>query len=213
MNEHYRLLNKRPYRMRRRAEQVDETRERITAAAVRLHTTIGPAATSIAGVAEEAGVTRLTVYRHFPTMDALFAACSAHWLTAHPMPDPARWASLPTLGGRARAGLGNLYHWYRTNDTELFPIQRDLDALPAVVREEQAGGLAAWSRAIVGGPAALAGDRAAVVGDETAVLRVTALAGHLVGYGTWRSLVRDGGLTDADGADLGAMLLERVAES
>lgn len=47
--------------MARRAELVDQTRERITAAAARLHTSIGPANTSVAGIAEEAGVTRLTV--------------------------------------------------------------------------------------------------------------------------------------------------------
>ena len=43
--------------MKRRAEQVDETRLRVTEAAVRLHTTVGPAHSSIAAVAEEAGVT------------------------------------------------------------------------------------------------------------------------------------------------------------
>ena len=32
----------RPYRMQRRAEHVDETRLRITEAAVKLHTTVGP---------------------------------------------------------------------------------------------------------------------------------------------------------------------------
>ena len=69
----------RPYRMRRRAEQVDETRLRITEAAVRLHTTVGPAHTSIAAIAEAAGVTRLTVYRHFADLDTLFEACTAHW--------------------------------------------------------------------------------------------------------------------------------------
>jgi AcrR family transcriptional regulator len=57
----------RPYRKRLRAEQEEETRERITKAAVKLHGTIGPARTTISGVAEEAGVQRATVYRHFPT--------------------------------------------------------------------------------------------------------------------------------------------------
>ncbi|HEU4572144.1 MAG TPA: TetR family transcriptional regulator, partial [Candidatus Limnocylindrales bacterium] len=65
--------------MSRRAERVDETRQRITDAAIRLHTSVGPSGTSIAAVADAAGVTRLTVYRHFPDMAALFAACSAHW--------------------------------------------------------------------------------------------------------------------------------------
>jgi AcrR family transcriptional regulator len=43
--------------MRRRAELVEQTRQRIVDAAIHLHTTIGPANTTISGVAEEAGVT------------------------------------------------------------------------------------------------------------------------------------------------------------
>src|SRR5665811_1687119 len=86
-SEQMRSIKSRPYRMKRRAEQVDETRQRITEAAVRLHTTVGPAHSSIAAVAEEAGVTRLTVYRHFADLDALFAACRAHWSAQNPRPD------------------------------------------------------------------------------------------------------------------------------
>ena len=86
-SEQMRSTKTRPYQMNRRAEQVDQTRERITAAAVRLHTTVGPSNTSIAAVAEEAGVTRLTVYRHFADLDALFDACRGHWRAANPAPD------------------------------------------------------------------------------------------------------------------------------
>ena len=43
-SEQMRSTKSRPYGMRRRAEQVDETRERIIEAAVRLHTTVGPGA-------------------------------------------------------------------------------------------------------------------------------------------------------------------------
>ena len=77
--------------MRRRAEQVDRTRQRIVEATVELHGSVGPAATTIAAIAEAAGVTRLTVYRHFPDEDALFAARSAHWLARQQLPDPAAW--------------------------------------------------------------------------------------------------------------------------
>ena len=77
--------------MGRRAERVDETRERITAAAVRLHTTVGPSRTSIASIAEAAGVTRLTVYRHFADLDAVFDACMAHWAAQNPRPDADAW--------------------------------------------------------------------------------------------------------------------------
>jgi AcrR family transcriptional regulator len=65
--------------MHRRAEQVEQTRECITEATVRLHRTVGPAHTSIAAVADEAGVTRLTLYRHFADLDTLFGACRTHW--------------------------------------------------------------------------------------------------------------------------------------
>jgi AcrR family transcriptional regulator len=69
---------KRPYRMKRRAELEQQTRARITEAAVELHGDVGPSRTSMSAVAERAGVRRSTLYRHFPDEAALFAACSAH---------------------------------------------------------------------------------------------------------------------------------------
>ena len=62
--------------MQKRAEQMDETRQRIVESTVRLHGTLGPAQTTIAGIARDAGVTRLTVYRHFPDFDGLFGGLS-----------------------------------------------------------------------------------------------------------------------------------------
>ena len=75
---------KRPYRMRRRAELEQQTRLRITESAVELHGTVGPARTSITAIADRAGVRRSTVYRHFPDEAAIFAACSAHWRIGQP---------------------------------------------------------------------------------------------------------------------------------
>ncbi len=71
-----------------------ETRLRITEAAVELHGTIGPARTTLSAVAERAGVQRHTVYRHFPTEADLFAACSGHYFTANPWPDPEPWRTI-----------------------------------------------------------------------------------------------------------------------
>src|SRR5579884_1746829 len=82
----------RRYRMRRRAERVDDTRRRIVDAAVALHGSAGPSGTTFLAVADRAGVTRATVYRHFPDVDALFAACSTHWLAQQVPPDPSTWA-------------------------------------------------------------------------------------------------------------------------
>src|ERR687891_3017256 len=82
---------KRPYRMKRRAELEERTRSRITESAVALHEELGPARTSISAIAERAGVRRSTVYRHFPDEEALFGACSSHWGAANPPPDPGAW--------------------------------------------------------------------------------------------------------------------------
>src|SRR4051794_10498753 len=80
-------IEKRKYEMKRRAELEEQTRLRITASAVELHERLGPARTSVSAVAEQAGVRRSTVYRHFPDEHALFEACSSHWLAANPAPE------------------------------------------------------------------------------------------------------------------------------
>src|SRR5436853_2964120 len=85
---------KRPYRKKRRAEQEEGTRRRITESVVELHGTLGPSRTSLSAVAEHAGVRRSTLYRHFPDEAALFAACSAHWQASNPAPDLGRWAAV-----------------------------------------------------------------------------------------------------------------------
>src|SRR5919106_5043085 len=102
----------RPYRKRRRAESEAATRQRITEAAMELHGTVGPARTTISAVAERAGVQRATVYRHFPSETELFEACSGHWYSLNPMPDPSRWAEIADSEERLRAALGDLYEWY-----------------------------------------------------------------------------------------------------
>jgi AcrR family transcriptional regulator len=123
-------LKSRPYRMDRRADNIKATRQQITAAAARLHTTVGPANTSVAGIAEEAGVTRLTVYRHFPDLDTLFEACRAHWRAENPPPDPTGWSAIPELEGRTRTALTRQYAWFREHADELFPIYRDHASMP-----------------------------------------------------------------------------------
>src|SRR6478609_8532125 len=124
----------RPYRMRRRAEHVDETTRRITEAAVRLHTTVGPSKASIAAIAEEAGVTRLTVSRHFSDAESLFSACMAHHAMLYPWPDPKAWASLSSIEDRARGVIGAMYAWYAERGADIVPIQRDAAFIPPATR-------------------------------------------------------------------------------
>src|SRR6185369_5292666 len=56
------------------------------------------------GIADAAGVTRLTVYRHFPDDAALFEACSSDWLSRQQPPDPATWADVTNPSQRLRSG-------------------------------------------------------------------------------------------------------------
>lgn len=165
--------------MRRRAELVDRTRQRITEAAVRLHTTVGPSEASFSAVAEEAGVTRLTLYRHFPSRDDLFAACMGHWTAQHPRPDPIVWRRFPALEARARRALKDLYLWYRDNGDDLFPIYRDSAHTPESNRRARQANEARMVDALLDG----------IEPRGHARRQLRAAAGHVIGFWTWRSLV------------------------
>ncbi len=114
---------------------MDRTRERITRAAIELHGTIGPAATTMSAVAEKAGVTRATLYRHFANEEALFSACSADWLAANPRPDLARWAAIDDPTERLRTALDELYAYNRSTEAMRANLLRDIDALPARIAD------------------------------------------------------------------------------
>jgi len=180
--------------MGRRAQLVDGTRQRIVEAAIELHTTIGPARTTISALAETAGVTRVTVYRHFPDEDELFAACRNHWIELHPPPDPLGWQRLPPDAERIRFALGELYGWYRRHGDELFPIHRDRTAMPASVQQAMRVADEQLAGALVAG----------FGGRGRARRRRLAAAGHAVRFLTWHSLAVDQGLSDAEAAELAA---------
>jgi AcrR family transcriptional regulator len=193
--------------MRRRADLVDQTRLRITEAAVRLHTTVGPASTSIASVAAEAGVTRLTVYRHFADLDALFVACTAHWTARNPAPDAAAWSAIPDLEGRARHAFGQLYGWYRDHASELYPIYRDMAAMPVSAQRAREAANRALADALV------AGYDGADGGPDGNGRLLRAVARHLVDFRTWRSLAMQEGLDSGEEIDLAARLLTTIRGS
>lgn len=69
-------MSPRRYRMRARADAVAHTRDAIVAAARELHAERGLAATSWEDIAERAGVSTATVYRHFPSTSELVPACA-----------------------------------------------------------------------------------------------------------------------------------------
>jgi AcrR family transcriptional regulator len=176
-----------------RQESVEETRQKITLATMALHERVGPRHTTVSAVAEAAGVTRLTVYRHFADDAALVAACSAHWSTLHPRPDVARWESVADPIERLRSALAETYAWARTAEPMMTMIYRDLDVLPAFVAEflseDEERRVDAVLRPF------------GTNGDQRRML--TAVITHALDIHTWRSLCRRGGLSD--GEAVGAM--------
>ena len=125
---------RRPYRLKERAEAQERTKQRIAEAAMELHGTVGPAATSISAIAQRAGVQRATVYRHFADEAALFAACAAHWDRLHPAPDPAAWAAITDPDERLRTALEDLYRWYAGGGDMLVLLLRDERHVPNIDR-------------------------------------------------------------------------------
>lgn len=185
-------MNNRAYKMKKRAEQMAETRLRITEAAMKLHTTIGPARTTISAVAEEADVTRVTVYRHFPDEESLFLACSAHWIELHPAPNPEEWTQIETLEERSRTALADLYEWYRENHTDFYPIMRDFEAIPPAFREKMTHELTSYADALVQG--------SRLRGKRRHLLR--AVAGHFTSFSTWWSLAIEQDVNDDEAVEL-----------
>lgn len=186
--------SKRRYRKRRRAAQEDETRLRITEATVDLHGSVGPARTTVSAVAERAGVQRATVYRHFPDEEALFAACSSHWLAAHPLPELEGWAAVEDPSERLRTALEQLYAWFERGEQMLEKTTRDVATVPALQPSMTA--FVGWFEAATdvllrGRPERGARRR-----------RVKAAIGHALAFATWRSLVRDQGLPQSDAIEL-----------
>ncbi|TQJ35641.1 TetR family transcriptional regulator [Arthrobacter sp. SLBN-122] len=183
--------------MNKRAEQVDTTRQRIVDAAVALHGSVGPARTTISGVAEQAGVTRLTVYRHFADDEALFSACSSHWLSQQQLPDPAAWSEVVDPLERLHAGLADLYRFYRDGEPMLRRIYADWAALPERHRTDLQKRDTFFR------------DQLLEAFPDPGNARLRAVVAHAVSFWTWRSLCHDNGLSNPDAvhamADLAAM--------
>jgi AcrR family transcriptional regulator len=179
------MSTSRTYELKRRAERQQETRRRIVEAAVDLHATLGPSATTVQAIAERAGVTRPTVYAHFPDARSLFQACSGHVRATVPPPDPTAWGSLSDPGTRLETALRDLYGYYERLEQLLENVERDAAVMPIVaemnayrvryLEEIRDLLLEAWTTR--------GGARA----------RLRRAIGHALEFRTWQSLVRGQG--------------------
>src|SRR5512145_967939 len=173
----------RRYELKRRANRQNETRQRIVDATVHLHQTLGSAKTTISAIAEKAGVERLTVYRHFPDERALLTACTSHYLTLKPPPDPTEWERIFEGEQRLHAALTAIYAFHRRTEPMFTRAARDLEENP-VLREVMAPFFAYWERVheILCAPWKVSGHQR---------IQVRAFVGHAINFQTWRSLVRE----------------------
>jgi len=183
--------------MKQRAEAQAATRLRITESAVELHQTLGPSQTTMAAVAEHAGVQRSTLYRHFPDEAALFSSCSAHWYASHPPPDVGRWSDIADPHEQLVLSLTELYTWYRGTGAMLDLLIRDETLVPAVGQR-----FAAFHARLDEAHHVLLAGR----GDRRSA-NVSALIRLALKFESWRALCREGGLQDQPAAELIATLV------
>jgi AcrR family transcriptional regulator len=184
----------RPYRMQRRAESQLRTRRRITESAVELHGTVGPSKTSVSAIAEHAGVRRSTVYRHFRDEAALFDACSAHWAEANPPPDLDAWSTIDGPDARLGVALGDLYAFYSRTEAMLDNLFRDEKTVPFV--QERFAAFRGYFAAAL--DTLMAGRTLRGAGRR----RTRAAVGHAIAFSTWKSLLREQGLSNSEAAAL-----------
>lgn len=191
---------KRTYELKARAERQLQTRRRIVDATVELHEELGPARTTVAEIARRAGVTRLTVYNHFPEDSELFAACQGEFLARHPPPDLAPALALEDPRARLEAALLALYEGYRGREPMTSNVLRDRSSIPALdellarTADVQVAGLADALATGFG------------VRDE----RVHAVVALALDFWSWQRLAREG-LDDAAAAELMAELVAAAA--
>lgn len=124
----------REYKMRKRAEDWQKTRERILQATMQLHDEQGVAPTTFSDIAKRAGLGQATLYRHFPTINDLVRACGGHvWQEMRPpTPDSAAAAfqGITTTAERLDKLVEEIDAFYRRGTLRLGLAGRDRELIP-----------------------------------------------------------------------------------
>jgi len=195
--------SKRRYRLKKRADTMADTRQRIAAAAAELHGTVGPARTTLSAVANRAGVQRHTLYRHFPTEADLFGACSAHFFTEHPLPDIEPWRKIRDPRQRLQQALDDLYGYYESTERMFGNVLRDAELIedlrPTLVPMQEY--LDEVAEILATGWAARRRRR----------LLLAAATRHAIDFQAWRSLTQNSRITRAEAIELVTGLVDVAA--
>jgi AcrR family transcriptional regulator len=192
------LVMGRRYELKRRAEGQHQTRQRIVEAAIELHQTIGPTATTVTDIAQRAHVGRVTVYRHFPDEMTLARACSGQYFERHPAPDVANWEAIKDPDERLRTALGEIYAHHRATEKMVTRVLADGRDHPVMAPYH-----AYFQHAVevLAAPFRARGTR------RTLLRAGMALA---VSFDTWRTLTREQGLSDNQAVELVLRLARNV---
>jgi AcrR family transcriptional regulator len=191
------------YELKKRAERQEETRLRIARATLELHELLGPALTNRSTIAERAGVTRPTVYSHFPDELSLGRACSSLELSDNPLPDPGPWQEIADPERRMRVALGDLYAYFRRRERLWTNVLRDQE-MPYTNDDPEAQEADAeimeplflhWERM----KETLAAGWGAAIEPPRLLLSAIGLA---LDFQTWRAMVRRQDLSDEQAIEL-----------
>ncbi len=191
------------YELKKRAERQEETRLRIARATLELHEILGPALTTRSAIAERAGVTRPTVYSHFPDELSLGKACSSLELSDNPLPDPGPWQEIAHPEERLRVALGELYAYFRRREGLWANILRDQE-MPLADDDPEAR----EADAEIMEPIFLHWERmketlaAGWVSSEASPRLLLSAIGLALDFQAWRAMVRTQGLSDEEAIEL-----------
>ena len=201
------------YELKKRAEKQEQTRLRIARATLELHETVGPALTTRSAIAQRAGVTRPTVYSHFPDDLSLGKACSSLDLSENPLPDPGRWEEISDPEERLRSALSDLYSYFGRREQLWANVLRDQELLYSNDDPE-----ALEADAEIMGPILLHWQEmketiAAGWGPSEGIPQLLLGAiGFALDFQAWRAMVRTQGMSDDQAIELMVGMVRCMAD-
>jgi AcrR family transcriptional regulator len=191
-------VSPRKYEMKRRAEQVDATRQRIIEATLELHLEQGVLATSVRDIAARADVAPGTVLRYFPQYEDVVTACGMLVRDRLPAPTSGIFDGATTLEQRVERLVAAWFRFHsaRPNHYSLLVDRAALRPLDDYMSEidRQHRRLCAEALAPVGSPRAAAH-----------LLRA------VTDYGVWRSLSDSGSTPERAARQLCGLLSHWLA--